>query len=135
VFAFVNDAAPNRRRARPAELASAGVDGPGFHVEPEVLDEAARGMASVVAEQDAAGLEGLAGPPQSYGHDAVHAATAAFCAAWTVGVDALCDRARRSGTSLREVAQSYRDADANAARSLTGDLGTPVVDPGPPAPR
>lgn len=52
-----------------------------------------------------------------------------------VGVDALCDRARRSGTSLREVARSYRDADAHAARALTGDPATPVVDPGPTAPR
>ncbi len=111
------------------------MDGPGFHVEPDVLDEAADGMAFTVAEQDAAGLGALAGPAQRYGHGAVHAATTEFCAAWTVGVDALCDRARRNGTSLREVARAYRDAEAHAARELGGDPGTAVVDPGPPAPR
>lgn len=118
-----------------ARLASDGVDGPGFHVEPDVLDDAARGMASVVAEQDAAGLDGLAGAPERYGHQAVHSATAAFCAAWAVGVDALCDRARRNGASLAEVAQAYREADAHAARTLAGDPGAAVVEPETPAPR
>ncbi|WP_132428473.1 hypothetical protein [Pseudonocardia endophytica] len=111
------------------------MDGPGFHVEPDVLDEAARGMAEVVAEQDGAGLDALAGPPERYGHDAVHATMAEFCGAWTIGIDALCDRARRNGTSLSEVATAYRDADAHVARALTGDPGAPVVEPEMPAPR
>ena len=111
------------------------MDGPGFHVEPDVLDDAARGMAETVADQDVAGLEALAGPPERYGHEAVHAAMTVFCAAWTVGVDALCDRARRNGTSLREVALAYRDADAHAAVALAGDPGAAVVEPGTPAPR
>lgn len=111
------------------------MDGPGFHVEPDALDEAARGMDETVADQDASGLDALAGPPERYGHDAVAAAMAGFCGAWTIGVDALCDRARANGTSLREVAQAYRDADAHVGLALTGDPATAVVEPDVPPPR
>ncbi len=92
-------------------------------------------MAETVADQDAAGLDTLVGPPERYGHDGVHAAVAEFCGAWTIGVDALCDRARRNGTSLREAALAYRDADAHVGRALTGDPATAVVEPDVPPPR
>lgn len=86
-------------------------------------------MADTVAEQDGRALDTLTGPPERYGHGGVHGGLAEFCGAWSIGVDALCDRARSNGTSLREAAGAYRAAEAHAARALAGDPALDVVEP------
>ncbi len=92
------------------------MDGAGFHVELDVLEEAARRMQDIVTDQDGRELRDVCGGADQYGHGGVHAELAEFCNAWSVGVDALCDRARTMGAELREVAQAYREIDQEAAR-------------------
>ena len=108
------------------------MDGAGFHVELDVLEEASRRMHEVVTDQDGRELREVCGGAQQYGHQGVHAELAEFCNAWSVGVDALCDRARTMGADLREVAQTYRDIDQEAARTLTQDPGVAATEPSIP---
>ena len=108
------------------------MDGSGFHVEPDLLDRVAQGMATVVADQDGTELGGLGGPVERYGDPGVQEAFTEFCQAWTIGVDALCDRARWMGTSLADAARSYREADVRTARSLAGDPAMDAVEPAVP---
>lgn len=105
------------------------MDGPGFHVEIDVLEAASRSMDEIVADQDNAELRDLCGGQAVYGHEWVHAEFAEFCAAWSVGLDALCDRARNMGYELGEAARTYREVDDEAARQLTEDPAADVVDP------
>lgn len=105
------------------------MDGAGFHVELDVLEEAARRMHEVVTDQDGRELRDMCGGADQYGHGRVHAELAEFCNAWSVGVDALCDRARTMGAELREVAQAYREIDQEAARTLNQDPGITATEP------
>ena len=108
------------------------MDGAGFHVELDVLEEAARRMHEVVTDQDGRELREVCGDAQQYGHQGVHAELAEFCNAWSVGVDALCDRARTMGADLREVAQTYRDIDQEAAQALNHDPSVAATQPSTP---
>jgi hypothetical protein len=108
------------------------MDGAGFHVELDVLEEAARRMQDIVADQDGRELREVCGGAQQYGHEGVHAELAEFCNAWSVGVDAVCDRARTMGAELREVAQAYREIDQEAARTLNHDPGVEATEPSTP---
>lgn len=105
------------------------MDGPGFHVDVDVLDTAAKSMHDIVADQDNSELRRLCGGPEMYGHDAVHAEFSGFCQAWSVGLDALCDRARWMGDELGNCARTYREVDQAAAQKLTDDPALQVVDP------
>ncbi|MGH9061408.1 MAG: hypothetical protein ACRDZY_18130 [Acidimicrobiales bacterium] len=109
------------------------MDGPGFHVEVEALEGASTSMAQVAADQDNFALRGLCGEPPLYGHDGVHDALAEFCGRWSVGRDALADRARSMGDLLGTAAKAYRQAEHNATGSLTTDPGLPAVTPDVPA--
>ena len=108
------------------------MDGAGFHVELDVLEQAARRMHEVVTDQDGRELRDVCGGAQQYGHAGLHAELAEFCNAWSVGVDALCDRARTMGSELREVAQTYREIDQEAARTLNQDPGVAATEPSTP---
>lgn len=105
------------------------VDGPGFHVDVDVLETAAKSMHEIIADQDNTELRGLCGGPDVYGYAAVHAEFSGFCQAWSVGLDALSDRARWMGDELGATARTYREADQKAAQGLTDDPGLQVVDP------
>ncbi|GAA4536458.1 hypothetical protein [Amycolatopsis samaneae] len=109
------------------------MDGPGFHVEIEVLESASKSMGQVAADQDGFALRGLCGEPPMYGHNGVHDALAEFCGRWSVGLDALSDRARSMGDLLGKAAKAYREVEHNAAGSLTKDPGLDAVTPGVPA--
>lgn len=105
------------------------LDGPGFHVEIEALESASRSMIETLEDQNNFELRGLCGPSEMYGHDGVHAGFADFCQRWSVGLDALCDRARAMGHKLRDAAKVYRNVDATNARALTEDPGLEAVEP------
>lgn len=95
-----------------------GVSGPGFSVEPDVLAEASARMAEIVADQDALELTDLNGAAEAYGHPGVAAAFGTYCDRWSVGLDALCDRARAMGHALGAAAATYRSDDEGVRRLL-----------------
>ncbi|KFZ80823.1 hypothetical protein ED92_10860 [Amycolatopsis sp. MJM2582] len=99
------------------------MDGPGFHVELEVLESASKGMGEVVSDQEGFELRGLCGEPRLYGHDGVHAALAEFCGRWSVGLDALADRARDLGGLLGAAAKAYREVEHTNLAALKTDPG------------
>ncbi|GAA4546390.1 hypothetical protein [Amycolatopsis samaneae] len=105
------------------------LDGPGFHVEIELLETASRNMAQIVHDQDGFELRGLCGESEIYGHEGVHSGLAEFCGRWSVGLDALADRAERMGDKLGEAAKAYRGVDQANAGSLKGDPAIDAVDP------
>lgn len=105
------------------------MDGNGFHVEIELLETASRNMDELVAGQDNSELSELPGDSQSYGHSDLFAALTEFCDRWSVGLDALCDRATEMGYSLGEAAKAYREADQAGADALSVDPGIDVVQP------
>ncbi|KAA5837264.1 hypothetical protein ABT337_15180 [Saccharopolyspora hirsuta] len=107
------------------------MDGNGFHVEIELLEKASRNMAELVEGQDNSELSELPGDSQAYGHADLPAALTEFCDRWSVGLDALCDRATRMGYSLGEAAKAYREADQAGADALSTDPGIDVVEPMP----
>lgn len=102
-----------------------GVQGPGYYVEPEVLARASQLMAAIVADQDQRELTDLDGASDIYGHAGFAAGFTTFCDRWSVGLDALCDRARWMGHGLGSAAETYRATDADAAGRLNQ-----TVDPG-----
>ena len=104
------------------------MDGPGFHVEINVLESAAAGIRQSVADQKGSALEDLDGGSATYGHDGVHGAMETFCDRWNEGLDILIKDADAIGDILGKVAQAYREADAAAAGRLTTDPGVQVVD-------
>jgi hypothetical protein len=104
------------------------MDGPGFHVEINVLESAAAGIRQSVADQKGSALEDLDGGSATYGHDGVHGAMATFCDRWNEGLDILIKDADAIGDILGKAAQAYRDADAAAAGRLTTDPGVQAVD-------
>ena len=104
------------------------MDGPGFHVEVDVLDSAAAGIRQSVADQTGSALDDLDGGAATYGHDGLHGAMATFCGRWNEGLDILIKDADAIGDILGKAAQAYRDADAAAAGRLTTDPAEQVVD-------
>jgi hypothetical protein len=104
------------------------MDGPGFHVEVGVLQDASAGITQSVADQRGSALERLDGGAATYGHDRLHGAMENFCDRWNDGLDILVKDADAIGAILRQAATAYRDADAAAAGRLTTDPAERVVD-------
>lgn len=105
------------------------MDGPGFHVEIEVLESASKSMGEIVHDQDGFELRGLCGEPSLYGHGGIHDALAEFCGRWSVGLDALCDRARDMSGALGDAAKAYREAERTNNTALSQDPGVDAVTP------
>lgn len=104
------------------------LDGPGFYVEIDALENAARGIAQTVHDQDSFELGELCGDIALYGHAGVHDGLMEFCVFWSGGLDVLTDDADAIGDSLTRVANTYRSVDGTAARAMTIDPGKAVVD-------
>jgi hypothetical protein len=104
------------------------LDGPGFHVEIDALDIAARGTTQSVHDQDTFELSGLCGDVTLYGHAGVHDALMDFCVRWSDGLDVLTEDADVIGDSLTRVANAYRSVDEAAARAMTADPGMADMD-------
>ncbi|MEU3623492.1 hypothetical protein BS329_27640 [Amycolatopsis coloradensis] len=107
------------------------MDGPGFHVEIEVLEGASKSMGEIVHDQDSFELRGLCGDNQMYGHSGVHDALAEFCGRWSVGLDALSDRARNLGDLLGKAAKAYREVENTNLDALKVDPGLDPITPDP----
>jgi len=99
------------------------MDGPGFHVDIQALDEAGSGITQSVADQDKSELAELCGAPGKYGHAGLHGALESFCERWSDGLDLLTGDAKAIGEMLGRVAQAYRAVDEAAAAKLTTDPG------------
>jgi hypothetical protein len=99
------------------------MDGTGFHVDIDVLDEAGSGITQSVADQDKSELADVCRDRSTYGHAGVHDAMKNFCERWNDGLDLLTGDAKAIGDMLSRVARAYRAVDAAAARSLSTDPG------------
>ena len=108
------------------------MDGPGFHVEIDALESASTSMAEIVHDQNSFALRGLCGEPPLYGHDGVHSALGEFCGRWSVGLDALSDRAGDLGDLLGKAAKAYRAVERDNTAALKEDPGWDSVTPDPP---
>ncbi|MFD9889742.1 WXG100 family type VII secretion target [Amycolatopsis sp. NPDC059027] len=106
------------------------MDGPGFHVDVEKVEEAASGIRRSVTDQENFELRGLCGDTQLYGHGGIHDALMNFCVRWSDGLDTLTDDAGAIGDVLARAAQAYRTVDQSAADSLKTDPGEGAVDGG-----
>ncbi|NBH10965.1 hypothetical protein [Amycolatopsis sp. SID8362] len=108
------------------------MDGPGFHVDIEALASASKSMGDIVHDQDSFELRGLCGEPGLYGHNGVHDALAELCGRWSVGLDALSDRASDLGDLLGKAAAAYRAVEHSNADALKSDPGWDAVTPDEP---
>lgn len=106
------------------------MDGPGFHVELDKLDEAATGIKQSVEGQHDFALRGLCGSSDMYGHSGVHDALMDFCVRWSDGLDTLTDDAEAIGDVLSRATQAYRANDNAAAQNLKVDPGETAVGDG-----
>jgi hypothetical protein len=103
------------------------MEGPGFHVDLDRVDEAATGIQQSVDDQDNFELRGLCGDAGLYGHSALHDALMDLCVSWSGGLDVLTEDAGAIGDALSRVAQAYRAVDADTVKTLGGDPGVGVV--------
>lgn len=108
------------------------MDGPGFHVDVDVLESASKSMSDVVHDQGSFELRGLCGEPNLYGHAGVHDALAQLCGQWSVGLDALPDRASDLGDLLGKAAAAYRAVEHSNTDALKTDPGLDAVTPDEP---
>jgi hypothetical protein len=106
------------------------LDGPGWHVDVDEIDEAANGIRDSVRDQDSFELRGLCGDADLYGHPGVHDALMDFCVRWSDSLDTLTDDAGTIGDALSRVSHAYRTVDEAAARSMPSDPGAGAVDGG-----
>lgn len=105
------------------------MDGPGFHVDVDILETAARAMQKIAADQKAAELAELCdGDAQTVGDDALCDALVAFCEKASAGIDYLVDKADDTGEGVREAAQTYRETDRAAMGHLAGDPAAAAMD-------
>ncbi|WP_414945548.1 hypothetical protein [Amycolatopsis sp. cmx-11-32] len=104
------------------------LDGPGFHVDIEVLEGAAKGIAQSVHDQQSFALRDLCGDSALYGHSGLHSALADYCARWSQGLDTLTEDAEVIGDCLKHVAEAYRSTDAAATEKLRVDPGEAAVE-------
>ncbi|MDX3187762.1 hypothetical protein PV458_05070 [Streptomyces sp. MN03-5084-2B] len=101
-------------------------------MEIDALDSASTSMAEIVHDQNSFALRGLCGEPPLYGHDGVHSALGEFCGRWSVGLDALSDRASDLGDLLGKAAKAYRAVEHDNTAALKEDPGWDSVTPDPP---
>ncbi|KAA9157945.1 hypothetical protein FPZ12_023975 [Amycolatopsis acidicola] len=106
------------------------MDGPGFHVDLDKVDEAATGIKESVDDQDSFELRGLCGDRDVYGHSGAHDSLMDFCVRWSDGLDNLTDDAGAIAEALSRATQAYRAVDGVTVRSLTTDPGEGAVDDG-----
>ncbi|RJQ81432.1 hypothetical protein [Amycolatopsis panacis] len=106
------------------------LDGPGFHVDVDVVDGAARGVRDSVRDQNNFELRGLCGDSGLYGHAGLHDALMDYCVKWSAGLDVLTGDASEIGDTLSRAVQAYRSIDEAASRTLGGDPGTGAFEGG-----
>lgn len=103
------------------------MDGPGFHVDIESLEQASGGIARSVNDQEKHRLKDVYGGPDAYGDVSVQRAVKHFCDRWSNGLDLLVEDAKKVSDILGRAATAYRAVDNANAASLHGDPGTQVT--------
>ncbi|MEU4693898.1 hypothetical protein [Actinoplanes sp. NPDC023714] len=104
------------------------MDGPGFHVDIESLEQAGDGIARSVDDQEKHRLKEVCAGPEAYGDVSIHRAMQHFCDRWNDGLDLLVEDAKKVSDVLGRAAAAYRAVDNANAASLRGDPGTQVTD-------
>jgi len=104
------------------------LDGQGWRVDVDKIDEAANGIHDSVQDQDNFELRGLCGDPELYGNSGVHDSLMDFCVRWSGGLDTLTEDAGKIGDALSRVSRAYRAVDDAAAQAMPTDPGTGAVD-------
>ena len=104
------------------------MDGPGFHVDVDVLEVAAADIAQSVADQRAAPLADVDLAAGAYGHAGLHRSIQDFCERWNAGLDLLLEDAKTVSDVLARASRAYREADTGAAGRLSADPAERVVD-------
>lgn len=100
------------------------MDGPGFHVDVDRLEEAGRAIKRSVTEQDNFELRGLAGEADMYGHTPLRDALMDFCVRWSDRIDDLVDDADDMAAALQSSAYAYQEADRAGKLSEDPAIGT-----------
>ncbi|TNC23744.1 hypothetical protein [Amycolatopsis alkalitolerans] len=103
------------------------MDGPGFRVDVDKVDEAATGIRQSVDDQHNFELRGLCGDSELYGHAGVHDALMNCCVRWSDGLDTLTNDAGAIADALARAIRAYRAIDGATARTLKTDSGTGAV--------
>ncbi|GIF09715.1 hypothetical protein [Actinoplanes siamensis] len=103
------------------------MDGPGFHVDIESLEQASSGIARSVNDQEKHRLKDVYAGPDAYGDVSVHRAMKHFCDRWNDGLDLLVEDAKKVSDILGRAATAYRAVDNTNAASLRGDPGAQVI--------
>lgn len=101
------------------------LDGAGFHVDVEVLEEAAGSIRLAVRDQNGRELSAVPGAAEEYGNEDVASAVSDFCERWSDAVDELVDGGHEMVDALSSSVAAYREADAAAEAALKVD---PAVD-------
>jgi hypothetical protein len=104
------------------------LNGPGFHVAVDVVEQAANGIKQSVQDQGNFELRGLCGEADMYGHTALRDALMDFCVRTSDVIDELVDEGEEIGDALSAVASTYREVDASAVGALTEDPALDVAD-------
>ncbi len=104
------------------------MDGPGYHVDVDALDQAGTAIQKAVDAQDNFELRGLTGEPDMYGDEPLRNALMDVCVRWSDRIDALVDDADEIGQALKAAAQAYREADRQAKGALPDDPAVGVAD-------
>ncbi|RJQ84433.1 hypothetical protein [Amycolatopsis panacis] len=104
------------------------LDGPGFHVEVEVLEEASKAMGEITKKQEAFELRGLCGEEAEVGSTVMREALMNFCIRLSESMDVLCSKAEDMRTGLNIASRLYREADQSAKQGLTADPAVAAMD-------
>lgn len=104
------------------------MDGPGYHVDVDALEQAGTAIQKAVEEQDNFELRGLTGEPEMYGDEALRNALMDVCVRWSDRIDDLVDDADEIGQALKASAQAYREAEHEAKGTLPDDPAVDVAD-------
>ncbi|WP_246134780.1 WXG100 family type VII secretion target [Prauserella rugosa] len=104
------------------------VDGPGYHVDVDTLDQAGTAIQKAVDAQDNFELRSLTGEPEMYGDEPLRNALMDVCVRWSDRIDDLVDDADEIGRALKASAQAYREAERQAKGALPDDPAVDVAD-------
>lgn len=102
-------------------------DGPGFHVEIEVLGEVSQAMDEIARKQRDFELDDLSGEAQMYGHDGLQEAFEEFCDRYDESVRMLCDKVDDMKDGLAATSKAYREAEQSNVKILN-DPGLRAVE-------
>jgi hypothetical protein len=95
----------------------------GFSVDLDTLENAGRGVASLMIELNEHRIADLRCEPAAVGHDRLAGSLSSFCQRWQIGVANLSQDGDHLATSLTRSARRYRETEDEIVASLTKVTG------------